>query len=52
MSQANVELVRTLLEMFARRDHEGVFTIRDGKVTRWRSYPDQEQALSAVGLRE
>ena len=29
-----------------------VFTIRHGKVTRWRSYPEQEQALEAVGLRE
>ena len=29
-----------------------VFTIRDGKVVRWRSYPSQESALEAVGLRE
>ena len=29
-----------------------VFTIRDGKVTRWRSYPNQQEALEAVGLRE
>jgi ketosteroid isomerase-like protein len=29
-----------------------VFTIRDGKVTRWRSYPDQERALEAAGLSE
>jgi ketosteroid isomerase-like protein len=28
-----------------------VFTIRDGKVVRWRSYPDQESALEAAGLR-
>jgi len=27
-----------------------VFTIRDGKVVRWRSFPDQESALEAVGL--
>ena len=27
-----------------------VFTIRDGKVVRWRSYPSQEAALEAVGL--
>jgi ketosteroid isomerase-like protein len=29
-----------------------VFTIRDGKVVRWRSYPDQQLALEAAGLRE
>jgi ketosteroid isomerase-like protein len=29
-----------------------VFTIRDGEVVRWRSYPNQESALDAVGLRE
>jgi ketosteroid isomerase-like protein len=29
-----------------------VFTIRDGKVVRWRSYPDELSALEAVGLRE
>jgi ketosteroid isomerase-like protein len=29
-----------------------VFTIRDGKVVRWRSYPSQESALEAAGLRE
>ncbi len=29
-----------------------VFTVRGGKVTRWRSFPDQEQALEDVGLRE
>ena len=29
-----------------------VFTIRDGKVVRWRSYPDQQSALEAAGLRE
>ena len=27
-----------------------VFTVRDGKVVRWRSYPGQEAALEAVGL--
>jgi ketosteroid isomerase-like protein len=29
-----------------------VFTIRDGKVIRWKSFPDQESALEAAGLRE
>jgi ketosteroid isomerase-like protein len=29
-----------------------VFTIRDGKVIRWQSFPDQESALEAAGLRE
>jgi ketosteroid isomerase-like protein len=29
-----------------------VFTIRDGKVVRWRSYPSQESALEAAGLRK
>jgi ketosteroid isomerase-like protein len=29
-----------------------VFTIRDGKVVRWRAYPDQDSALEAAGLRE
>jgi uncharacterized protein len=29
-----------------------VFTIRDGKVTRWRAYSDQADALKAVGLTE
>jgi len=27
-----------------------VFTINDGKVTRWRSYADQEAALEAAGV--
>ena len=27
-----------------------VFTVRNGKVVRWRSFPDQETALEAVGL--
>ncbi|MGA6948861.1 MAG: nuclear transport factor 2 family protein [Solirubrobacterales bacterium] len=29
-----------------------VFTIRDGKVVRWRSYPNQQSALEAAGLSE
>ena len=29
-----------------------VFTIRGSKVVRWQSYPDQEAALEAVGLRK
>ena len=29
-----------------------VFTIRNGKVVRWRLYPDQISALEAVGLSE
>jgi ketosteroid isomerase-like protein len=29
-----------------------VFTIRGGKVVRWRAYSDQESALEAAGLRE
>ena len=29
-----------------------VFTIRDGKVVRWRGFPDERSALEAVGLRE
>jgi ketosteroid isomerase-like protein len=29
-----------------------VFTIRGGKVVRWRAYPDQESALKAAGLAE
>ena len=29
-----------------------VFTIRRGKVVRWRAYPDQESALEAAGLRQ
>jgi ketosteroid isomerase-like protein len=27
-----------------------VYTFRDGKVVRWRAFPEQEQALKAVGL--
>jgi ketosteroid isomerase-like protein len=27
-----------------------VFTFRDGKVVRWKSYPDRESALEAAGL--
>jgi ketosteroid isomerase-like protein len=27
-----------------------VFTLRNGKVIRWKSYPDQESALEAAGL--
>ena len=27
-----------------------VFTVRDGKVVRWRTFPDQESALETVGL--
>ena len=29
-----------------------VFTIRDGKVVRWRVFPDQQAALEAAGLSE
>ncbi len=29
-----------------------VFTIRGGKVVRWRGYSDQQSALKAVGLSE
>ena len=29
-----------------------VFTIRDGKVVRWRTYPDHQSALEAAGLTE
>ena len=29
-----------------------VFTFRDGKVVRWRSFADQESALAAVGLKK
>jgi ketosteroid isomerase-like protein len=27
-----------------------VFTFRDGKIVRWKSYDDQDAALEAVGL--
>lgn len=27
-----------------------VFTVREGKLVRWRTFPDQAEALSAVGL--
>ena len=27
-----------------------VFTLRDGRLVRWRTFPDQEAALEAVGL--
>jgi hypothetical protein len=41
MSQENVELVRRLLDMFARRDHEGVFEFYDSDIewdaTAWKS---------------
>jgi ketosteroid isomerase-like protein len=29
-----------------------VYTFQDGRVVRWRAYPDHAQALEAVGLRE
>jgi ketosteroid isomerase-like protein len=29
-----------------------VFTIRNGKVLRWRIYPEQQSALEAAGIRE
>jgi hypothetical protein len=29
-----------------------VLTLRDGEVVRWRSFPDQQSALKAVGLEE
>jgi ketosteroid isomerase-like protein len=29
-----------------------VFTLRDGKLVRWRTFPDQAEALEAVGLSE
>jgi ketosteroid isomerase-like protein len=32
--------------------HAQVFTSRDGKVVRWRSFSDQQSALKAVGLEE
>jgi ketosteroid isomerase-like protein len=28
------------------------FTVRDGKITEWRIFARQDQALEAVGLRE
>lgn len=28
-----------------------VFTVRDGKLVRWRTFPDQDSALETVGLR-
>jgi ketosteroid isomerase-like protein len=28
-----------------------VFSFRDGRLSRWRGYPNQEEALAAVGLR-
>ena len=41
MSQENVDLVRRLLDMFARRDHEGVFEFYDPDIewdaTAWKS---------------
>ena len=27
-----------------------VFTLREGKLVRWRTFPDQESALAAIGL--
>ena len=30
----------------------GVFTLRDGKIVRWKGFIDRDQALQAVGLRE
>jgi ketosteroid isomerase-like protein len=27
-----------------------VFTVKNGKVTRWRSFPDREEALEAAGI--
>ena len=32
--------------------YAALYTIRDGKVVRWRAYPDQDSALEAAGLRE
>jgi ketosteroid isomerase-like protein len=29
-----------------------VYTFRDGRIVRWRCFPDQESALEAAGLRE
>ena len=33
-------------------DYGLVFTIRGGKVVRWRAYPDHQSALEAAGLSE
>jgi ketosteroid isomerase-like protein len=30
----------------------GVFTLRDGKIVRWKGFIDRDQALEAAGLRE
>ncbi|MDX6674471.1 MAG: hypothetical protein QOH11_1889, partial [Solirubrobacteraceae bacterium] len=38
------------LEVSAR--HAEIYTLRDGKVVRWRAFADQRDALEAVGLRE
>ena len=46
MSRENVDLVRRLLEMFKRREHERVFELYDPDI----EYPDQEEAIEAVGL--
>lgn len=29
-----------------------VFTVRGGKVVRWRAYPDHQSALEAAGIRQ
>ena len=47
-------MVPDLAEVFHGHDdvraYAQVFTIRDGKLVRWRTYPDQQEALRAVGL--
>jgi ketosteroid isomerase-like protein len=39
--------IRTELPPYAQ-----VFTVRDGSLIRWRTFPDQDSALEALGLRQ
>ena len=42
------DLIPDLAEVY--RGHDGVRTYWEGKLVRWRTFPDQQSALEAVGL--
>ena len=64
MSEENLELVKRLVEAFYARDTQAalcsgvpvaqdiaiLWTLRDGRVTHGKVYPDQRAARRAVGL--
>ncbi len=52
MSRENVEIVREIYSEAAEGRFTTCLTLRKGRVVRFDQYPDRQDALEAVGLRE